>query len=622
MRILYDSKNPFYKDPFGPLKEEQECRVRIRIPESCCTLTVEIRLENEAGRELAFPLEKEAVEGPYGLWSGTFSLSEPGLFFYRFFLHTETTDFSLFKQGYDQTNMEAGEKWQLSCLPKDFHVPGFYAGKVMYQIFPDRFCRAGHVNLHGKLKPYTIHERETETPQWRPDQEGRVLNNDFFGGTLRGVEKKLPYLASLGVSVLYLNPIFKAFSNHRYDTADYKKIDEMLGTERQFRSLCRSAHEYGMRVILDGVFSHTGSNSRYFDKEKAFGGHGAYCDPASPYRSWYEFQDYPDRYTAWWGIDTLPCVNELDESFLRFVIDGEDSVIAHWLRAGADGFRLDVADELPDAFIARLRRRMKEIDPQALLIGEVWEDASNKCSYNVRRRYFTGGELDSVMNYPFRRALIDFVTGRDGGEALRDTVMSIAENYPPEVLQTLMNFLSTHDTPRILTLLGCPNPPESREDRAAFRLSPESRELALKRLFCAAFLQFSLPGMPCLYYGDEIGMEGFEDPFCRGFFEWETAEESPLPAFFSELSSLRAAHPALWEGSVRVETNGAGVVAVARQNHRESLRAVVNASPHPATLTPTGEILFSHEAVRGAENLVLPPYGFFMESLQEERNIQ
>ena len=252
MRILYDSKNPFYKDPFGPLKEEQECRVRIRIPESCRTLTVEIRLENEAGRELAFPLEKEAIEGPYGLWSGTFLLSEPGLFFYRFFLHTETTDFSLFKQGYDQTNMEAGEKWQLSCLPKDFHVPGFYAGKVMYQIFPDRFCRAGHVNLHGKLKPYTVHERETETPQWRPDHEGRVLNNDFFGGTLRGIEKKLPYLASLGVSVLYLNPIFKAFSNHRYDTADYKKIDEMLGTERQFRSLCRSAHEYGMRVILDG----------------------------------------------------------------------------------------------------------------------------------------------------------------------------------------------------------------------------------------------------------------------------------------------------------------------------------------------------------------------------------
>lgn len=210
-----------------------------------------------------------------------------------------------------------------------------------------------------------------------------MLNNDFFGGNFQGITEKLPHIASLGATVLYLNPISKAFSSHRYDTGDYKTPDPMLGTEEDFATLCQEARKLGIHVILDGVFSHTGSNSLYFDRYRAFGGHGAYADPQSPYRSWYQFYHYPDSYHCWWNFDTLPCVNKMDPTYLDYVIDGPDSVVAHWLRLGADGFRLDVVDELPDAFVLRLKRRIREIKPDALLIGEVWEDASNKIAYDL-----------------------------------------------------------------------------------------------------------------------------------------------------------------------------------------------------------------------------------------------
>ena len=210
----------------------------------------------------------------------------------------------------------------------------------------------------------------------------------------------------------------------------------------------------GHPVILDGVYSHTGSNSLYFNREGAFPSVGAYNSKESPYYSWYTFYNWPNVYHSWWDFDTLPTVNKMDPAFVRYIITDEDSVLAHWLRLGADGYRLDVADELPDEFIKLLRNRIKELNPDALLLGEVWEDASNKCAYGKRRTYFTGGELDSVMNYPFRTAIVNFVKNLDGGRGFKETVMSIMENYPPQVAACNMNLLGTHDTPpRILTAL-------------------------------------------------------------------------------------------------------------------------------------------------------------------------
>ena len=349
MRILFDSRQTQYKTPFGTLRTGECCVLQIRIPTEVGTSGVRLMLEDSEHAvcaELPFSFVSRGEDG-YELWRLEFTRQETGLHFYWFRIDKRGGgSFRLFRQGSD-TNMEAGEKWQLSVIPADFTVPDFAPGTVMYQIFPDRFARSGSCDLTYKLQPFWVHESPDELPEYRPDAHGEVRNNDFFGGNFAGIREKLPYLQELGVGVLYLNPIFMAWSNHRYDTADYRRPDPMLGTEEDFRTLCDEAHARGMRVILDGVFSHTGSNSVYFDAKHVFG-HGAVSDPNSPYRRWYRFHRYPDDYEAWWGIRTLPCVEELDETYLHYIIEDEDSVIAHWLRLGADGFRLDVVDELPD----------------------------------------------------------------------------------------------------------------------------------------------------------------------------------------------------------------------------------------------------------------------------------
>ncbi len=333
-----------------------------------------------------------------------------------------------------------------------------------------------------------------------------------------------------------------AYSNHRYDTADYKRVDPMLGTDDDFRCLCEECHKHGMKLIIDGVFSHTGSDSVYFDAKHRFGG-GAISDPdGSRYKSWFNFKHYPDEYESWWGIATLPCVNELNEDYLDYIIRDEDSVVAHWMNLGADGFRLDVVDEIPDEFLALLRHRVKELNPDSIIIGEVWEDASNKISYGKRRTYFTAAELDSTMNYPFRTAIIDYATGAANAEAFENSVMNILENYPPEVIGCLMNSLSTHDTPRILTLLSGVTY-TTRDERASAVLSGADRENAMARTKLAVALQFTLPGNPAIYYGDEIGMEGYEDPFNRRYFRWDNVDHE-LASFYRKAAKLKE-HPAV-----------------------------------------------------------------------------
>ena len=577
MRIRFDSKDLRHKTPFGTIDAGEECRITIHIPKPCGARDVSLVFENENGSEYSrFVMEYTGSEGDYEFFSSRFTIRDAGLYFYYFRIVTDNDDFRLFREGYDLTNMEEGDKWQLTCLPAGYRTPGELGGRVMYQIFPDRFCRGREADLTGKLEPYRIHADMRDIPEYAPDPDGIVRNCDFFGGNLDGITSKLDYLAGLGVGVIYLNPIFRAWSNHRYDTADYMRIDEMLGTEDDFRRLCSEAHARNIRIILDGVFSHTGSRSIYFDELGEFGG-GAYRDPMSPYVKWFDFRHYPDDYASWWGVSTLPCVNEMDPDYIRFIISGEDSVVAHWMRAGADGFRLDVADELPDDFILLLRNRIKEIDPDALLIGEVWEDASNKCSYGVRRKYFSGGELDSVMNYPFRTAIMDFVTGNDAGYGLRNTVMTVAENYPGRVLNLLMNMLSTHDTPRILSLLAPHQPAPGKSERAGYRMT-DSGDIseAFRRFRAASFIQFMLPGMPCIYYGDEIGTEGFEDPLCRTFFDWDRADAgNGTLSFFRALGRLRNTEKALKHGNINITTDGCGTVIINREADGESLTAAV-----------------------------------------------
>ena len=504
--------------------------------------------------------------------------------------------------------MEDGSLWQVSCVPADFHTPDWAKGATIYQIFPDRFYKAGNCDPTGKLTPYTLHRTWGEEVEWKPTADGKVLNNDFYGGNFKGITEKLDYIASLGVNLIYLNPISKSFSSHRYDTGDYKTPDPLLGTEEDFAELCRQAHSRGIRVILDGVYSHTGSNSPYFNREGQFDSVGAYNSTESPYYSWYTFYNWPDSYNSWWNFDTLPTVNKMDPAFINYIIEDEDSVVAHWLKLGADGFRLDVADELPDEFIQLLRRRIKGIKPDALLLGEVWEDASTKIAYGRRRSYFTAGELDSVMNYPFRTAIIDYVRGRDGGQGLKEAVMAIVENYPAEVVQCNMNLLGTHDTPRILTVL-VDDFNGTREEMSKRRLSRHQFDIAYDRLLMASFLQYTLPGSPSLYYGDEAGMEGGKDPFNRRTYPWGY-ENMEFVEHFKRLGRLRREHPAFRYGDIQFFQAGDRHVGFTRSYEGRTYRVYCNRDADPWQIPANRLVAGYNLQIVAPDWLTLGPRGY------------
>ena len=608
MRILYDSKQTQFKTPFGTLTPGQDCTLTIHIPSTVQTTSVDCIFNYESGGHhrtvnLGFKMKK----GLYDVYQGTFALDYPGLYFYYFYIHNPYGGFRLFKQG-DDSNMEAGDLWQVSCVPSDFHTPDWAKGGIIYQVFPDRFHKTGKVDLSGKLEPYTVHKHWYEDVEWRPTLDGQVLNNDFYGGNFRGIAEKMDYIASLGTTILYLNPISKSFSSHRYDTGDYKTPDPMLGTEEDFRALCDAAHELGIRVVLDGVYSHTGSDSLYFNKKGTFPGVGAYQSNESPYRSWYTFYNWPDSYHSWWNFDTLPTVNKMDPKFLDYIIRDEDSVVAHWLRLGADGYRLDVADELPDEFIKMLRDRIKQIKPDALLIGEVWEDASVKKAYDRRRTYFTNGELDSVMNYPFRTAIINFMRGFDSGRGFKETVMSIVENYPPEVVACNMNLLGTHDTPRILTAL-VDDFDGSRAEKAKRRLSRNQLDVAHDRLRMASFLQYMLPGSPSLYYADEAGMEGYRDPFNRRPYPWGR-EDPELLSHFRRLGQLRRKLECLRLGDIQFFVAGDKHLGFKRSYNGKTVKIYANRSGDSWEI-PAGKVLLGYNLqIVAPDWLTLGPRGF------------
>ena len=602
MRILFDSKKAEFKAPFGCVAPGQTVTLHLHIPTAVSAWKVEIVLCYEDGSPARYhEMYRIEQRGAYDIYEGDFSLFAPGLHFYYFQIHAPHGMFRLFKQG-DDTNMEEGDLWQISCISPDFTTPDWAKGAIIYQIFPDRFHRSGKCNLAGKLHPYTVHRHWDEDVDWAPD------NNDFFGGNFRGITEKMDYIASLGTGIIYLNPIGKAFSNHRYDTGDYKIPDPMLGTEADFRDMCDAAHARGMKVILDGVYSHTGSNSLYFDREGTFGGNGAYCRQDSPFYHWYTFYQWPNNYHSWWNFDTLPTVNKMHPDFIRYVITDEDSVVAHWMKLGADGFRLDVADELPDEFIRMIHDRIREINPEALLMGEVWEDASNKTAYNHRRRYFTNAELDSIMNYPFRTAILNFMRGRDDGRGFKETVMSIVENYPSQVVACNMNLLGTHDTPRILTAL-VDDFDGSREEKAHRHLSRNQMEVARDRLMMASFLQYTLPGCPSLYYADETCMEGYKDPFNRRTYPWGR-EDTEILGHFRCLGKLRTQNIALRLGDIRFTVASDRHLAYTRSAQGQTLSIYVNRSGDAWDI-PTGRVTFGKNIdTISPDRLTLGPRGF------------
>ena len=613
--FVFDPRCDLCKVPFGAVVCGREVTIHCR-PMTCEGFSnCSIVLHSEFAKVWKeYELSVTGAAGDRTCFSVTFPApDQPDLVWYHFrFRRSDGTGCDLDKSGYRSDGLI--DPWQMTVY-RESRSPKWFGAGVTYQIFPDRFCRLKMPDPEGLIGNRWVHENWDDVPECRADPDGEIRNRDFFGGSLAGVTSKLDDLAALGVTTLYFCPIFESASNHRYNTADYRTIDPMLGTEEDFKTLCAEAKARGMRVILDGVFNHTGSQSLYFNADGFYPTVGAAQNPTSPYYDWFSFHPWPDDYDAWWGIKTLPAVREDCPSYVDYIIENEDSIIRHWLKAGASGWRLDVADELPDWFIEKIRAVMDEAAPDSLLMGEVWEDASTKVAYSQRRKYLLGSELHGVMNYPFRTALLAYLKGGNADD-FRDAMETLRENYPHDAFYSAMNFLGTHDTPRILTMLGADQVPQSKDERAAFRLSPEQRKKGLALVRLAALILFTFPGSPTVYYGDEAGMEGCEDPFNRGAYPWGH-EDKDLKARFSLLGQLRKQRQSLQSGSIQWLRASGSLLAFARELPQERTVTVVNADALSHILTLPWTAPFAMDRLSGQSfpvkdgilTVELPPYG-------------
>ncbi|MDO5142607.1 MAG: glycoside hydrolase family 13 protein [Eubacteriales bacterium] len=581
---IFRSRDAGCKSPYGAVPAGQGVTFSTYPKRERGAAHITLWVEEDGGTPVAVPMRWYGLAGSRDQYRAVFTPEKPGLYWYYF--TADMPDGLLYCcRGYGgraELLDTLGDKYQLTVYDPAYHPPRWFGEGITYNIFPDRFCRDRlPVQPEGEgIAPRVLHADWNDVPVYQPNEHGEILNNDFFGGTLRGVIDKLDYLESLRVTTIYFNPIFQAYSNHRYDTGDYRRIDPLLGDEADLRALCDEAARRGMRVVLDGVFNHTGFDSRYFNGRGRYDSVGAHQSEQSPYRSWFDFQHWPDKYGAWWGIYTLPQVNERDESYQRFIFGDPDSVVRHWLRLGVSGWRLDVADELPDDFIRSLNDAAKQEKPDALIIGEVWEDASNKIAYSERRAYFQGGELDSVMNYPLRDAILAYLNGGTA-EHFAETMECIRENYPRDVFYNLMNVIGTHDTARALTMLGV-GEEEWRMDKAhkaQYVLPPARLAAARRRLKLAAVIQFTMPGSPTIYYGDEAGRQGFEDPFNRCTYPWG-AEDRELLSFYRRLCAFRADSDTLARGELRFVACAGALLQYIRTSDHARLLVLVNRGHH------------------------------------------
>lgn len=590
MEIYYNPLDPACKSVLGGVRQNESFTIRIfgKSDEPC------IFVLRRDGCE-AQSLHMQNISGG---WELQLSFAEPGLYFYWFRLGGRRAALG---EDRNAEFSDSASAYQILVYRECFATPAWFKGGIMYQIFPDRFFKSGEILVE---KGKWLHRDWHETPEFRPNEKGKILNNDFFGGNFRGILKKIDYLQSLHVTVIYLNPIFRAFSNHRYDTGDYMQLDPMLGSEEDFAALVSECWKRGIRLILDGVFNHTGDDSRYFNKYGTYDEIGAYQSKDSKYYSWYNFRHFPDKYDSWWGIDVLPAVNENCPSYIDF-ITGENGVLRRWMKYPLGGFRLDVADELPDEFIAKIRSAVKSANGDAVVIGEVWEDASNKIAYSTRRKYFQGEELDSVMNYPLKDAIINFVVSGNTS-LLRRTVGMLLDHYPKCVLDSLMNILGTHDTVRVLTALGgvCAY---NKEEMAVLKLSAEQRAVATERLKIAAILLYTFFGVPCIYYGDEIGMEGYSDPFCRKPFAWDLIDEDIL-SHYRWLGELRSRYTVFRDGDYRELYHDDNCIVFERRKGKEAVITVANLGNNKYTLRFNGVLYNQLSGERCVDRVDIEPH--------------
>ena len=512
------------------------------IPRQIGTLSAKLSVINDEDKsKKEITLEWKKTEGVSDIYEATISAKEKGLFFYRIEIKGILGNICTRKTGYygEMYFVPLDENtpfdFQLTVSDFKYPEPAWLKGGIIYHIFVDRFCRKGELPI--KKNALLNEDWDDGVPEYPEHFGGHLENNIFFGGNLYGIIDKLDYISSLGVNCIYLSPVFEAYSNHKYDTGDYMKIDEMFGGEEAFAELLKKAEEKNIGIILDGVFNHTGADSIYFNKYGRYDSLGAYQSKKSAYYSWYTFESFPYEYKSWWGIDILPKVN-LDCEKCRDYFVAEGGVVDRYSRMGISGMRLDVADELDDAFISKIKEALANNKKDSVLYGEVWEDASNKIAYGKRKRYYLGDELDGVMNYPLRRGIIEYIR-YGNAEALRYALCEVMANCPKRILDLQMNLLSTHDTERILTALAAPSPEGKKpEELSKFKLPEDEYERGIRLLKNAYIILATLPGIPVIFYGDEAGLQGYGDPFNRMPFPWKKINEDLL-SFYRKIGRIR-----------------------------------------------------------------------------------
>lgn len=535
--IYHDSQNLYYREPFGAVILGTKVNLCLELKDDGEVFVELIRFD---GRRETIPMtcSSYSKDSKSNKFIATIETNN-NLGLTEYYFRIVKGDSTLFYGNNDERLGGVGRTYYNDPKPyqitvhKEYNIPNWYKEGIIYQIFVDRFFNGNDDEKVNNPKVNSvIYGNWYDSPTYIRDLDGKIARWDFYGGNLKGIKKKLLYIKSLGVNIIYMNPIFEAVSCHKYDTGDYEKVDEMFGTNDDFKELCEEAMKSGIRIILDGVFSHTGSDSKYFNRYGHYDSLGAYESKSSPYYNWYKFYQYPDKYECWWGFDNQPNVEELNEDYTNYIIKNRDSIVGKWMELGASGWRLDVADELPDEFIKMIKARMKEIKNDSVLIGEVWEDASNKISYSKRRQYFYGDELDSVTNYPLRDIIISFVKTEIDSTFFIRKFMSLYENYPKESFFACMNLIGNHDTERILTKLN------------------EKFEL----LKMATFIQMVLPGVPLIYYGDEVGVTGGKDPDNRKAYPWNR-EDKEILDWYKILGNIRNKYEALTKGDIVFEKN-------------------------------------------------------------------
>ena len=578
MQVFHHSRELRYRSPYGaqPANQDVHLALNVKAPGQVITdvsLCYTYGLYTFHNSEVQLhPLPQQPND-----YQTTLRLPyEPGIFFYWFRVSIEgqepfwyvaspkrdgTGQISRVNPGSVSPDHLNGSVFRITVYDPDLKTPEWAQGNVMYQIFPDRFARDKDWSPERMRSVRNLSERIYHD-DWEAEvdfvgkAETGYMAVDFFGGSLNGIRERLDYLANLGIGVIYLNPIFMARSNHRYDTADYFTVDPMLGTNEDFRLLCLEARELGIRIIIDGVFSHTGADSIYFNRYHRFKDEiGAYQQVEglgeSPYYSWYDFHTEGDKvyYKSWWGFADLPSVQEHDLKYREFLL-GPEGVVRYWLKLGVSGYRLDVSDELPDSFLREFYATVKDEDPDALVLGEVWEDASAKHSYGDYRDFVLGRTHDSVMGYTFKEPVTRFFSGEIDAYQMNNELEAIREQYPPEIFACNMSLISSHDIPRFITAVEGQKDPGKRELQVKLRIPPDNRKRGEKKLVLAYLMALTYPGCPSIYYGDEIAMEGYRDPFNRRTFDWDRVG-SEIQELIGNIARVRQSHPVLKTGHYR-----------------------------------------------------------------------